>query len=99
MWRPIKQKPRSLKMFLARDNENRIVYEMKYLHYRISTKLEMFFRRIVFDGFSFGFPLGFNINFRLMSMSEYHNKYCPKIFECHRASKSEGMRFRNEPIR
>jgi hypothetical protein len=89
-------------MFFVRGNENKIKYGLRYSHYLIAFefpwKLEVLYRRIRFDGFSFGFPLGFNFNFRLMSMSEYHEKYCPKIPECPLASKNhhEGLSFKNE---
>lgn len=82
-------------MFFVRGNENRIIYGLKYSHYLVKydfpRKLMMFFRRIAFDGFSFGIPLGFSVNFRLISLSEYHNKYCHHLMSvCPNAKNYEG---------
>ena len=65
-------------MFITYQNENRIKREVRYVYYVLTWKLKLFFRRIKIDGFSVGFPPSLNINFKLMSMSEYYKKYCSK---------------------
>lgn len=96
-------------MRIEKDNENKIISELKYWHYLIKhdfpRKLMMFFRRIRINGFDRRFllrsilsnlvvwimtlefsqiltlivSLPFSINFGLMPMSEYHEKYCTNV--------------------
>ena len=77
-------------MFFVRGNENRVKYGLRYSRYLVRNVLPRKLKRIKADGFSFGFPFGFNINFRLMSLDEYHNKYCLKNLPicCGRAPKN-----------
>ena len=63
-------------MFIIHPNENKIKTNLRFTYYSLTWKLKLFSRRIKADSFSLGIPFAFNINFKVISMSEYHMKYC-----------------------
>lgn len=74
-------------MFIVYENENRVkrrirysAYMLKHIYLRelsLSLKEKLndgIFKRISFEGFSVGFPLGVTANFRLVKEKEYLDK-------------------------
>lgn len=69
-------------MVLLIRSENRLKRKLRYAHYLLTQhypwKVGTLLRRIESTGFTLGVTSGLYIHFRVMSKSEYHNRYCGK---------------------